>query len=179
MKYCSACGVPLAREVPDGDNRERAVCRDGCGRIHYKNPRVVVGAVVTWGDRYLLCRRAIEPRTGFWTLPAGFMETDETTADGARRETHEEATADIELTGLLAVYDLVHIQQVQLFYAATMRTPHYAAGIESLDVGLFAWEEIPWPSLAFQTVHWALHYHRAVAGQAVFPPEVRTSETRV
>lgn len=169
MKFCSACGRELARLVPPGDERLRHVCA-GCGKIHYENPRVVVGALATWEGKVLLCRRAIEPRTGFWTLPAGFMELAETTEEAAVREAWEEARAKIEVTGLLALYDLRHIDQVQVFYAARLLDPAVAPGPESQAVGLFGWEDIPWQELAFPTVHRALHYHRAIAGPG-YPPD--------
>ncbi|NKB47880.1 MAG: NUDIX domain-containing protein [Alphaproteobacteria bacterium] len=165
---------PIHRAVPDGDNRERLMCRD-CGFIHYQNPVVVVGAVATWNeggapanDRILLCRRAIEPRTGFWTLPAGYLEMEETTEAGAIRETWEEATARISIDRLLAVYNVPRLSQVQTIYRASLLSPDIAPGEESLEVGLFAWEDIPWDEIAFPTVRWALHQHRAVIGRADF-----------
>lgn len=157
------------RRVPDGDSIARLVC-DGCGFIHYENPKLVVGAVVTWEDRFLLCRRAINPRRDFWTLPAGYMELNETTAEGAMREAWEEAQARIAIDGLLAVYDIPRISQVQLIYRARLIEPVFAAGPESLEVGLFAWDEIPWDRLAFPSVHWALHHHREAADEVVPVP---------
>jgi ADP-ribose pyrophosphatase YjhB (NUDIX family) len=162
-------GGPRLRIVPDGDNRERLVCPD-CGFIAYQNPKIVVGAVVTHGDEFLLCRRAIEPRRGFWTLPAGFMEEGETPEDGARREAMEEANAAIELDGLLGVYTIVRKSQVQLIYRARLATPQFSAGPESEAVALFRWASIPWGELAFPSVRWALEHHREVAGQASFSP---------
>lgn len=144
------------RQIPEGDNRERQICRD-CGFVAYENPKVVVGAVVVHGGEVLLCRRAIEPRMGFWTLPAGYMELGETTEEGARREAQEEAEADISLDGILAVFSIARIGQVQVIYRARFATaPHFAAGPESLEVELFAWDDIPWAELAFPTVRWAL-----------------------
>jgi ADP-ribose pyrophosphatase YjhB (NUDIX family) len=137
VKFCSECAQPLVRRVPPGEDRLRDTC-PACGLVHYQNPRVVVGALATWEERVLLCRRAIEPRQGLWTLPAGYLELQESTEDGARREAWEEALARIEVTGLLAVYDLHHIDQVQLFFAARLLDPRVAAGPESLEVGLFA-----------------------------------------
>jgi ADP-ribose pyrophosphatase YjhB (NUDIX family) len=134
---------PIHREIPAGDNRERLVCHD-CGYIAYENPKVVVGSVVTHGDRYLLCKRAIEPRHGFWTIPAGFMEQHETVEDGARREAREEACCELEMDGLLAVYSVPRISQVQLLFRARLRDEAFAPGSESLEVKLFRWEEIPW-----------------------------------
>lgn len=176
MNFCPTCGAPVALRVPAGEDRERHVCTaPGCARVHYVNPRVVVGVVAPHEGRVLLCRRAIEPRTGFWTLPAGFLETGETTAEGARREAWEEARARVEVGPLLALYDLPHIAQVQLFYLARLLEPGAVApGPESLEVGLFGWDEVPWADLAFPSVHWALRYHHAVAaGGGPFPAEVR------
>ncbi|MGD8709864.1 MAG: NUDIX hydrolase [Ectothiorhodospiraceae bacterium] len=157
---------PRVRRVPDGDDRPRLQCPD-CGYIAYENPRIVVGAVCHWGDRILLCRRAIEPRTGYWTLPAGYLELHESTEDGARREAWEEARAELELGDLLAVYNITRINQVQLIYRARLMNPEVAAGPESLEVGLFAWDEIPWEELAFPTVKWALERYRATMDQPV------------
>lgn len=155
----------FSRRVPDGDSFERRVC-DSCGFIDYENPKVVVGAVVTQGTRILLCRRAIEPRHGYWTLPAGFMELHETAQEGARREAREEACADIRITGVLAVYSIPRISQVQIIHRAELVSPDIAPGAESLEVGLFDWAEIPWQELAFPSVRWALEHHRDfLAGQ--------------
>lgn len=161
------CPSNFTRRMPAGDNRPRLVC-DSCGFISYENPKVVVGSVCTYDDRFLLCRRAIEPRLGYWTLPAGYLEVHETTAEGARREAQEEACAEIEIDGLLAVYNIPRISQVQVIYRARLVTPAVAAGPESQEVGLFRWEEIPWDDLAFPSVRWALHHHREVAGHAEF-----------
>jgi len=141
--------------IPPDDNRLRHVCPQ-CGTIHYQNPKVVVGAIPVWktGDemRILLCRRAIEPRRGYWTLPAGFMENDETTAAAAMRETEEEAGARIELHGLFSLLNVSHVRQVHLFYRATLLDLDYAPGIESLEVKLFSEQEIPWSEIAFPSV---------------------------
>jgi ADP-ribose pyrophosphatase YjhB (NUDIX family) len=146
--------------VPDGDNRPRAVC-DSCGYIAYSNPKVVVGSVVVDDGQVLLCRRAIEPRRGFWTLPAGYLEHGETLEEGAAREALEEADAAIRLDGVLALYSLSRIGQVQVIFRGSFDGPvHFAPGSESLDVRTFAWEEIPWSELAFPSVHWALHAWR-------------------
>ena len=145
--------------IPDGDNRERAVCVD-CGHIDYRNPKIVVGTVVTAGEKILMCRRAIEPRRGFWTLPAGYLELGETLEEGAAREAMEEATADIRLDGILGVFTVARIGQVQIIFRggfADPDAPAFAAGPESLEVALFAWDEIPWRDIAFPTVHWALN----------------------
>ena len=159
----------FAPRVPDGDNRERHVC-DDCGWIHYVNPKIVVGAVVTHGNRYLLCRRAIEPRAGYWTMPAGYLEEGESAEAGARREADEEACIDIVIDSLLAVYSIPRISQVQLIYRATIERPEFAAGPESEEVALYDWDEIPWDEVAFPSVHWSLNHHRAVKGVARYPP---------
>jgi ADP-ribose pyrophosphatase YjhB (NUDIX family) len=159
----------FSRAVPDGDDRERLIC-DTCGWIHYENPKIVVGSVCTWEDTILLCRRAIEPRAGYWTLPAGYMEERETTEQGAMREAQEEARADIEILGLLGIYNIPRISQVQLIYKAVLRNPDVSAGPESREVGLYRWDNIPWEDLAFPTVHWALHHFRAVKDVDTFPP---------
>lgn len=164
MRYCSSCGGALKLVRPEGDDRERHVC-SACGTVHYRNPKVVVGAVCSWGDRLLLCRRAIEPRAGFWTIPAGFLELGESAEDGARREAWEEARAEIEIDGLIAVYSVPHVEQVQLLYRARLLHPNVAPGIESLDVRLVAWSEIPWQELAFPTVHWVLRRSLEVRGE--------------
>jgi ADP-ribose pyrophosphatase YjhB (NUDIX family) len=155
MRFCSACGGPVELKRPAGDTLDRYVCSN-CGEIHYRNPKVVVGAVSTWQDRVLLCRRAIEPRAGFWAIPAGYLELGESTEEGARRETLEEACAQIEIMGLLAVYNVVRIGQVQLFYRARLLSPKVAAGVETLELGLFEWPAIPWDELAFPSVRWVL-----------------------
>jgi ADP-ribose pyrophosphatase YjhB (NUDIX family) len=155
MRFCSQCGAPVVLRRPEGDEFERHVCSE-CGEIHYLNPKVVVGAVCLWEGRVLLCRRAIEPRAGFWVVPAGYLERGESTEEGAKREALEEAGARIELTGLLAVYNVVRIGQVQLFYGARLLDPHLVAGPETLELDLFDWHAIPWDELAFPSVHWVL-----------------------
>lgn len=159
----------FVRRIPDGDNMERDVCAR-CGHVHYVNPKIVVGAVCSWHGRILLCRRAIDPRLGFWTIPAGYMEERETPAEGAAREAWEEAQAKIEIDRLLAVYSVPRISQVQLIFRATLAAPDFAPGVESLETKLFAWEEIPWDTLAFPSVHWALKHHRETAALSDFPP---------
>lgn len=160
---------PVVREVPEGDDRERLVCPD-CGFINYENPKIVVGSVATWDERILLCRRAIPPRKGYWTLPAGYMELQETAPEGAIREAWEEACARIEIDALLAVYSIPRISQVQLIYRARLATPDIEAGPESMEVGLFEWEHIPWDDIAFPSVHWALDHFAGVRGLDSFPP---------
>ncbi len=150
------------RHIPEGDNRERDVCAD-CGFVSYQNPKVVVGAVVVADGRVLMCRRAIEPRKGFWTLPAGYMELGETLEEGAALEALEEAEAVIAIEGILGVFSIARISQVQVIFRARFADsgpPAFAAGPESLDVRLFGVEEIPWGEIAFPSVHWALNAWR-------------------
>jgi ADP-ribose pyrophosphatase YjhB (NUDIX family) len=155
MRYCSACGGSLLLRVPAGDHLQRHVC-ERCGEIHYQNPKMVVGCVATHGEQILLCRRAIEPRRGLWTLPAGFMENGETSAAAAARETHEEACAQVEIGKLFSLVDVPHISQVHLFYLGRLATPAHAAGAESLETALFSENEIPWESIAFRSVNFTL-----------------------
>ena len=158
----------FVREVPDGDTHARDVCRR-CGFIHYDNPKIVVGSVVRAGPRILMCRRAIEPRAGFWTLPAGFVELHEAPEGAALREAREEANAEIAIAGLLAVYTVPRISQVQLIYQASL-VGEASAGPESLEVALFGFDEIPWGEIAFPSVHWALAHDRAVVEEGALPP---------
>jgi ADP-ribose pyrophosphatase YjhB (NUDIX family) len=167
---------PVTKRTPSGDDRERLVC-DDCGFINYENPKIVVGVVAALGDRILLCRRAIEPRKGFWTLPAGYMELNESTEEGARREAWEEARARLEMDGLLAVYSIPRISQVQLIYRARLLDDDVSCGPESADVALFAWEKIPWAEIAFPSVHWALHDYRATADRPLTAPRTAPSDT--
>ena len=160
---------PSVRRIPDGDDRERLVCPD-CGFISYENPKVVVGSVALWDDTILMCRRAIPPRVGYWTLPAGYLETGETTEAGAVREAWEEARAQIEIDTLLAVYNIPRISQVQLIYRAILRSPDIESGPESREVGLFRWGEIPWTDIAFPSVHWALGHYIETREAISFPP---------
>jgi ADP-ribose pyrophosphatase YjhB (NUDIX family) len=166
---------PFTRKVPDGDDRERLVCAD-CGFVYYQNPKVVVGSVVEHAGRILLCRRAIAPRVGYWTIPAGYLELNEGVEAGARREAWEEATADIAIDQLLAVYTIQRISQVQLIYRAGLNSGAVAAGPESQEVALFAWEELPWETLAFPSVHWALKHFDEVRGQIAFAPRANPPE---
>ncbi len=149
--FCSHCGQPVVRRIPEGDSRERDCCPH-CGAIHYVNPRPVVGTIPVWGEQVLLCRRAIEPRLGAWTLPAGFMEVGETTAEGAVRETSEEACARVELGPLFTLIDVPHVEQVHIFFRARLLDLDFAAGAETLEVRLFDERDIPWPTIAFRTV---------------------------
>lgn len=154
--------------VPEGDDHERRVC-DDCGFIDYVNPKIVTGSVVTSGNKILLCKRAIDPRRGFWTLPAGFLELGESVEQGAAREAMEEANAKIEIDRLLAVYSVPRISQVQIMYRAKL-VSEVSAGPESLEVGLFDWKDIPWSELAFPTVVWALTHFAQTRNQASFAP---------
>lgn len=157
------------RKVPDGDSLERDVCAT-CGFVDYRNPKIVVGSVVVWGEKILLCKRAIEPRKGYWTLPAGYMELHETAEDGAAREAREEACADIEIERLLAVYSIPRISQVQLMFRAKLTHPDIAAGPESEAVGLYDWADIPWADLAFPSVSWALRHYSETKDRSDFAP---------
>lgn len=151
MKFCSSCGSQVQFRVPHGDSLPRHVC-DHCGTIHYQNPKVVVGALAEWEDRILLCRRAIEPRYGTWTLPAGFMENEESTAQAAARETREEACARIELGAMYTLIDVPHISQVHIIYRARLLDLDFRPGEESLEVALFDEKDIPWDHIAFRTI---------------------------
>jgi ADP-ribose pyrophosphatase YjhB (NUDIX family) len=158
MKFCSNCGAAVARRVPPGDSLPRYVC-DHCGHIHYQNPNLVIGTVPVWDGKLLLCRRAIEPRYGYWTLPAGFMENDETTSEAALRETLEEAGARIVLEAPFSMISVPHVNQVHLFYRARLLDLEFKPGAESLEVALFEEPVIPWKEIAFRTVgltlrHW-------------------------
>ncbi len=186
----------FVRRVPEGDNRERLICAE-CGFIEYQNPKVVVGAVVEVDGGVLLCRRAIPPRQGFWTLPAGYLELGETLEEGARREAEEEAGARIVLQGILAVFSISRIGQVQVIFRAglargpdgmgegsTASLPGYGPGPESLEVGVFGWEDIPWDQIAFPSVRWALDAWRRlgaapIGAPAGNPPDDRRGEQRL
>jgi len=158
MNFCSNCGARVELRLPTGDNLPRHVCPD-CGTIHYENPKLVVGCIPEWDARILLCRRAIEPRHGLWTVPAGFMENGETTAAGAQRETLEEANARVEILGLYALFNIPHINQVYLLFRARLLDLDFHPGAESLETRLFAQEEIPWNELAFITVRRTLNHY--------------------
>jgi ADP-ribose pyrophosphatase YjhB (NUDIX family) len=159
MKFCSECAHPVSLMVPPDDNLPRYVCGH-CGVIHYQNPKMVIGSIPVWEHegqvRVLLCKRAIEPRHGYWTLPAGFMENNETTGDAAMRETLEEAGARVQLHGLFSLLNVPHVHQVHMFYRAALLDLDYEAGIESLEVKLFTEAEIPWDEIAFPTVAYTL-----------------------
>ena len=158
MKFCSYCGNAVEFVIPAGDHLPRHVC-PSCGTIHYQNPKMVVGCIPEWEDKVLLCRRAIDPKYGLWTLPAGFMENGETTAEGALRETWEEAGARVELGPLYTLFNLPHINQVYFMFRARLLDLDYKPGIESLEVRLFAEHEIPWEQIAFRTVKSSLELY--------------------
>jgi len=174
MNYCSSCGAPVTVRVPDGDNRPRHVC-DTCGVIHYQNPKVVVGCIAEWEDRVLLCRRAIEPRYGFWTLPAGFLERGESAYAGAERETLEEANARVRAVQLYTEFSLPHIDQVYMLYRGQLLDLDFGPGDESIDVRLFTEQEIPWQQLAFQVIRETLQLYfkdRAAGGYSTHSGEI-------
>ncbi len=152
IKHCKECGNAVAYRLPDdGDTKERAVC-PACKTVHYENPLNVVGTIPHWGDKVLLCKRNIEPRWGKWTLPAGFMELNETTAEGAARETDEEAGAQFEMLGLFTLLNVARVGQVHLFYRARLLSEEFNPGTETIEARLFAEDEIPWDEIAFRTV---------------------------
>lgn len=157
IKHCRVCGAVVNYRMPADDNRERAMC-SACGEIHYENPINVVGTVPVWGEQVLLCRRNIEPRYGMWTLPAGFLELGESTADGALRETVEEAGARIEMQGLFTVLNVVRVGQLHLFYRARMLDDTLDPGPETIEARLFREDEVPWDELAFRTVRLTLEH---------------------
>ncbi|MFZ4378259.1 MAG: NUDIX hydrolase [Polynucleobacter sp.] len=167
MKFCPNCANTLSLKIPADDSRERYVC-DACGSIHYQNPRNVVGTIPMYGKQVLLCRRAIAPRHGYWTLPAGFMELGESTSAGAARETLEEAGAIVDIGPLYSLLNVPHAEQVHLFYLASMSKLEFSAGEESLEVALFHEHEIPWDELAFPTVKQTLEWFFADRAAGLF-----------
>ncbi len=168
MKYCSQCGDAVTHRVPEGDNRKRFVC-DSCDIIHYQNPKIVTGCLAVHEDKVLLCKRSIAPRAGFWTLPAGFLENGETTAQGALRETVEEANARAEDLTLYTMFNLPHISQVYMFYRATLSDLDFFPGEESLETRLFNENEIPWDNLAFPVITQTLQHYFSDRPTATFP----------
>ncbi|MDB5820529.1 MAG: ADP-ribose pyrophosphatase, partial [Rhizobacter sp.] len=171
IKHCKACGGPCVYVVPPDDNRERATCTL-CGLVHYENPLNVVGTVPAWEDKVLLCRRNIEPRYGFWTLPAGFMELGESVEDGALRETVEEAGAHVEMQGLYTMLNVIRVGQVHLFYRARLLDTDFDPGPETIECQLFSESEIPWDDLAFRTVRETLVHYFADYKRGDFPIHV-------
>lgn len=152
MNFCSQCGMPVSVKIPKGETLPRHVC-DRCDTVHYQNPKVVAGCIAEWEDHILLCRRAIAPREGFWTFPAGFMEMGESTEDAAARETHEEADARVEITHLYALFTLVRVNQVYVVFRGRLQNGEYGIGPESSEVELVHPDKIPWDALAFPVVH--------------------------
>ena len=160
IRFCSHCGELTTTRIPEGDHLPRVVC-DACGIVHYQNPRVVVGCVPEYEGRLLLCRRAIEPRLGYWTIPAGFLENGETLAQGAAREAHEEALARVQIGSLLAVIDIPEAHQVHVFYRASLPDGQHGAGAESLETALLTPADIPWEQMAFSSTRFALERYLA------------------
>jgi ADP-ribose pyrophosphatase YjhB (NUDIX family) len=169
IKFCCMCGSGVTHRIPEGDSLPRAVC-DGCGHIEYVNPKIVVGCLPVYGDRILMCKRAIEPRHGLWTLPAGFMEVNESASEGAAREALEEANAKVEIDDLYTVYSIPHISQVYMMFLARLVDPDVSPGVESLEVRLVTEDEIPWDQLAFQMVRRTLTHFLEDRRTGVFVP---------
>lgn len=155
MNFCSHCAAPVTWKIPPGDDHPRHVC-DACGTIHYQNPKIVAACIPEWEDKILLCKRAIEPKLGWWTLPGGFMENQETTAEAALRETWEEAQAKVVEPQLYMMVSIPHISQVYLVFRGALREPVHAPGVESLETALFGADEIPWAELAFPVIRQTL-----------------------
>jgi ADP-ribose pyrophosphatase YjhB (NUDIX family) len=175
MRYCSQCGASVTYPVPEGDNMLRHVCAE-CDTIHYQNPKIVVGCIPEWEDQLLLCKRAIEPRYGLWTLPAGFMENGETVQEGAARETLEEAEARVEVGALYALFNLPHINQVYMLFRARLLAPEFGPGTESLETRLMSESEIPWDEIAFPVIHESLQLYFRDRDAGHFP--LRTGSIR-
>lgn len=171
MNFCSRCGGPVESRVPAGDDRPRFVC-PACGLVHYQNPKMVVGCVPEWEDRILLCRRAIEPRHGWWTIPAGYLENGETLLEGARRETLEEAGARVEDLELYTVFDLIQIHQIYLIFRGRLADTGFAPGPESLETRLFREEEIPWDTVAFSAIRETLRRYYQDRRSGRFPVHI-------
>jgi ADP-ribose pyrophosphatase YjhB (NUDIX family) len=155
MKFCPNCAAPVVRRVPDGDHLPRHVC-PACGAIHYRNPKMIAGCVPEHAGRILICRRAIEPRRGYWTIPAGFMEVGETLQQAAARECQEEALARVEVGSLCAIVHVLHAEQVHVMFRATLADESFGVGPESLDARLCDERDIPWPEIAFASVEFTL-----------------------
>jgi ADP-ribose pyrophosphatase YjhB (NUDIX family) len=167
MKFCPSCAAPVTRRIPDGDHLPRHVCT-ACGAIHYRNPRLIAGCVPELEGRILVCRRAIEPRRGFWTIPAGFMEVGETLQQAAARECYEEAVARVEIQGPCAIVHVLHAEQVHVMFRATLAEPSFGVGVESLEVMLCEERDLPWEELAFQSVEFTLrrYFEDRAAGRS-------------
>ncbi len=177
MKFCNQCGGRVSQRIPPGDHLSRFVC-DACGAIHYQNPRIVVGCVPEHEGRLLICKRAIEPRRGYWTIPAGFMENGETLEQGAARECREEAMADVEIGSLLSLVNVIGAHQVHVFFRARLNTPVFGAGPESLEVKLVTAEEIPWADIAFPSTVFTLQNYLADRAAGREDHHVATLERR-
>lgn len=158
MNYCSHCGAAVMIRIPPNDDRERFVC-NSCDTIHYQNPKVIAGCIPVWDDRILMCKRAIEPRSGYWTLPAGFMELGETTTEAALRETREEVNASVSIQSLYVVINLPHVNQVHMLFRSQLLDLEYSPGAETTDVNLFAEDEIPWTDIAFGSIRHTLNFY--------------------
>ena len=169
IKFCNSCGAEVVHRIPDGDSLVRAIC-DACGTIQYQNPKIVVGCLPAYGDKILICKRAIEPRLGLWTLPAGFMENEESASEGAAREALEEANARVEIEDLYTVYSIPHISQVYMMFRAKLLDLDFSPGIESLDVKLVTADEIPWNELAFAMVRRTLEHYLDDRSRGIFVP---------
>ena len=171
-RFCIQCGsAKVEFRIPHGDDRERHVCAD-CGHVHYLNPKLIVGTLPVWQDKILLCKRAIEPRYGFWTLPAGFMEEGESLEEGAARETLEEANARVTIEQLYVTLSVPQIAQVYLLFRASLNDLDFSSGTESLEVRLFSEEEIPWGEIAFRTIELTLKHFFADRKTGQFPPHI-------
>jgi len=178
MNFCNQCGARVELRVPPGDHLPRFLC-DQCGTVHYENPRIVVGCVPEHQGRILICKRAIEPRLGFWTIPAGFMENNETLQQGAARESQEEALAEVKIGSLLAIVHVLHAHQVHVFFRATLETPEFGAGPESLEVKLVTPEEIPWGEIAFPSTDFALRRYLEDRAAGREPHHITTFDRRL
>lgn len=171
MNFCSHCGHAVEHRIPEGDSRLRHVCPN-CETIHYQNPRIIAGCLPVWGERVLLCRRAIEPRHGYWTLPAGFMENGETVAEGAARETWEEAEANVSDLVLYTIFNIPWINQVYMLHRGELVDGEFGVGVESLECRLFREDEIPWDELAFPSVKRTLKHYFRDRQSGVYPVHV-------
>ena len=178
MSFCLKCGQPGQLSIPQGDQRERLVC-NSCNYIHYENPKVICGALVTWQDKVLLCKRAIEPRYGLWTLPAGFMELYETMEQGAARETLEEAEAVVNIEQLYCMFNIPRIGQIYVLFKGDLQDGKFGAGDESLECGLFTEEDIPWEDLAFPSVERTLRHYFQDRKQGAFTMHLETIGSRL
>ncbi len=173
MNFCSQCASPVSARIPEGDDRPRFVC-EGCGAIHYQNPKIVVGCIPEWEDRILLCKRSIEPKPGKWTLPAGYLENGETLIEGAKRETLEEAGARVEKLEAYALMSIAYISQVYIIFRASLVDTDFAPGIESSELALFSEEKIPWDDLAFMVIRETLRRYFRDRSVGIFKVQTGT-----